>query len=100
MLSLQWSSHIQTDWFCYACEDMVATRAAMPQLGHPGRMVQANKALLCGKRKGTANPLHAGNSLCCCRAHFGERVCRPLVFGMVDVNIGELHLIKFADATL
>ncbi|CAN7946267.1 unnamed protein product, partial [Ixodes hexagonus] len=64
--------HVQADWFHYVRELLAAERAAMPKLGGPGKVVQADEALA---------------------DHYGGRVSGPWVFGIIDVESGELRLV-------
>ncbi|KAG0430219.1 hypothetical protein HPB47_022905 [Ixodes persulcatus] len=82
-------SQVQTDWFCLVREDVAATRAAMS-----GQAVQADEALFRGKRKGNVGRLLAGKGFGPRRSHFGGRVCGPWVFEMVDMDTGELRMIR------
>ncbi|CAN8023165.1 unnamed protein product, partial [Ixodes persulcatus] len=87
-------SHVQTDWFGYVREEVAATRAAMPQLGGPNKVVQADEALFRARRKANAGRLLKGDGFGPRRNNFDGRICGPWVFGMIDVNTNELRMIR------
>ncbi|CAN7943569.1 unnamed protein product, partial [Ixodes hexagonus] len=87
-------SQVQTDWFGYVSEEVAATRAAMPQLGGPGKAVQADEALFRSRRKANVGRLLAGDGFGPRKNNFDGRICGPWVSGMIDVDTNELRMIR------
>ncbi|KAM7290058.1 hypothetical protein ISCGN_026731 [Ixodes scapularis] len=86
--------HMQTDWFGYVREEVAATRAAMPKLGGPGKVVRADEALFRSRRKANVGRLLAHDGFGPWRNNFDSRICGPWIFGMIDVDTNELRMIR------